>query len=91
MKIEIINAPCQSAGVDPELFFPDPTEYEKIEKAKSICNQCDAVTKNKCLSFAVDNGVQYGIFGGLTDKERNNLRRRKNRKYKQYVSVIGEY
>jgi WhiB family transcriptional regulator, redox-sensing transcriptional regulator len=91
MKIEIKNAPCQLKGVDPETFFPDPTEYEKIQEAKSICGQCDAITKNKCLSFALTNGVQYGIFGGLTEQERNNLRRRENRKYKQYVSVIGEY
>jgi WhiB family redox-sensing transcriptional regulator len=91
MKIEIINAPCQSAGVDPELFFPDPTEYEKIQRAKAVCDQCPEITKNKCLSFALDNGVQYGIFGGLTDHERALLRRRENRKYKQYVSVVGEY
>jgi hypothetical protein len=35
--------------------------------------------------------VQYGIFGGLTDHERQLLRRRESRKYRQYVSVIGEY
>jgi hypothetical protein len=35
--------------------------------------------------------VQYGIFGGLTDHERALLRRRENRKYRQYVSVVGEY
>jgi WhiB family transcriptional regulator, redox-sensing transcriptional regulator len=90
MKTEIKNAPCQQ-GVDPELFFPDPTEYEKIQEAKSVCGKCDAVTKNKCLTFAIENGVQYGIFGGLTDHERALLRRRENRKYRQYVSVIGEY
>jgi WhiB family transcriptional regulator, redox-sensing transcriptional regulator len=90
MKTEIRNAPCQK-GVDPELFFPDPTEYEKIQEAKSVCNKCDAVTKNKCLTFALENGVQYGIFGGLTDHERALLRRRENRKYRQYVSVVGEY
>ena len=90
MKIEIVNAPCQQ-GVDPELFFPDPTEYEKIHEAKSICGKCDSVTKNKCLTFALENGVQYGIFGGLTDHERALLRRRENRKYRQYVSVVGEY
>ena len=91
MKIEIINAPCQSAGIDHDLFFPDPTEHEKIREAKAICNQCDEVTKNKCLTFALENGVQYGIFGGLTDHERALLRRRANRKYRQYVSVVGEY
>ncbi|CAB4179355.1 Transcription factor WhiB [uncultured Caudovirales phage] len=90
MKIEITNAPCQQ-GVDPEIFFPDPTDVERIHQAKTLCGQCDPVTKNACLTFAITNSVQYGIFGGLTEQERNNLRRRENRKYKQYVSVIGEY
>jgi WhiB family redox-sensing transcriptional regulator len=91
MKTEIKNAPCQLEGVDPELFFPDPTETAKIQEAKSICGKCDSITKNKCLTFALENGVQYGIFGGLTHHERALLRRRENRKYRQYVSVVGEY
>jgi len=91
MKIEIINAPCQSASVNPELFFPDATDYEKAKEAKAVCSQCPEITKNKCLTFALKNNIQYGIFGGLTEQERNNLRRRENRKYKQYVSVVGEY
>lgn len=91
MKIEIVNAPCQSKGIDPELFFPDPTEREKIQEAKSICGKCPEITKNKCLTFALENGVQYGIFGGLTDHERALLRRREKKKYRQYVSVVGEY
>lgn len=91
MKIEIINAPCQSAGIDPEIFFPDPTETAKIQEAKSICAKCPEITKNKCLTFSLENSVQYGIFGGLTDHERSLLRRRENRKYRQYVSVVGEY
>ena len=89
-RFEITNAPCQN-GVDPEIFFPDPTETAKIHEAKSICGQCDPATKNECLTFALTNGVQYGIFGGLTEQERSNLRRREHRKYKQYVSVVGEY
>jgi WhiB family redox-sensing transcriptional regulator len=91
MKIEIINAPCQSADVNPELFFPDATDYEKVKEAKAICNKCDSITKNKCLTFSLENGVQYGIFGGLTEHERHLLRRRENKKYRQYVSVVGEY
>lgn len=35
-RFEITNAPCQN-GVDPEIFFPDPTETAKIHEAKSIC------------------------------------------------------
>ena len=73
----INDAPCQS--VDPETFFPDPTNVSLTREAKSLCKQCDAVTKNDCLTFAMTNKIHYGIWGGMTPDERKNLRRRENR------------
>jgi WhiB family transcriptional regulator, redox-sensing transcriptional regulator len=75
--IKIEKAPCQST--DPETFFTDPTETEKIALAKSFCDQCQPVNKNPCLSFALTNKVKYGIWGGLTPDERQNLLRKQNR------------
>jgi WhiB family redox-sensing transcriptional regulator len=73
----ITDAPCQS--VDPEIFFPDPTDVIKTREAKSLCNKCNPLSKNQCLSFAMANKIQYGIWGGLTQDERKNLRRRESR------------
>ena len=89
-RFEITGAPCQSE--DPETFFPDPTEIIKIHKAKSLCGSCDPQTKSKCLSFAMENNIAYGIWGGLTEDERKSIKRKGQRnKYKSYVSVVGEY
>ena len=92
VKNEIVNAPCQEKGVDPETFFPDPTDTAKIHLAKSICGKCDVVTKSACLSFAFTHSINYGVFGGLTEDERKSVKRKGQRnKYKSYVSVVGEY
>lgn len=74
----ITGAPCQS-GVDPETFFPDPTDTIRIKIAKDLCGTCPQTTKSKCLTFAIDNKINYGIWGGLTDNERRNMRRRLHR------------
>lgn len=73
----IDNTPCQT--VDPEIFFPDPTDVIGIEKAKTLCGNCDQENKTKCLSFALTNRVRYGVWGGLTSEERYKLVRQQNR------------
>lgn len=74
---EIIDAPCQS--VDPEIFFPDPTDRDRIIEAKSLCKQCQPKNKDRCLSFAIANRVAYGVWGGLTEGERDAIVRREKR------------
>ena len=75
---DIKGAPCQST--DPDTFFPDTTDYKMINLAKSFCKECDAITKSECLSFALDNGIHYGVWGGKTSEERKIIKRRVNRK-----------
>lgn len=61
---------------DPELFFPkgaDGPWLLVIEEAKAVCRRCPVV--DACLQFALDEGIPSGIFGGLTDTERQGLRR----------------
>jgi hypothetical protein len=73
----IDNAPCQT--VDPETFFPDPTDTAGITKAKTLCGSCSQEIKTKCLSFALTNKIYYGIWGGLTELERKSLIRKQYR------------
>ena len=79
---DIEKAPCQT--VDPEIFFPDPTDRAGTIKAKTLCGNCKQDIKTKCLSFALTNRVHYGIWGGLTSEERKSLIR------KQYRSGIND-
>lgn len=68
------QAVCQSSEynpVDPEIFFPDPDETDKITAAKSLCGQCPV--RRTCLDAALENGDTDGIRGGLTEEERKPL------------------
>lgn len=58
-------------GVDPELFFPDPsTDHasQQVEQAKAVCGTCRV--REPCLRWAADRQVRFGIWGGLTPTER---------------------
>jgi WhiB family redox-sensing transcriptional regulator len=55
--------------VDTNLFFSELKS--KVEKAKSICNSCPV--KSECLEFALKDGIEFGIFGGVTADERKEL------------------
>lgn len=69
------NAACRDE--DPELFFP-VTEMgpgaRQVTEAKSVCARCPV--RGDCLDYAVDNALDHGVFGGLTDRERRQLVRR---------------
>jgi WhiB family redox-sensing transcriptional regulator len=64
------------------LFFGEEGESE-LEKqsreshAKAICRTCPV--QEPCLEFAMDTNQKYGIWGGLSDKERASLKRRRAR------------
>lgn len=66
------------AETDPELFFTGgymstAQAEERINKAKSICGRC-TVTE-QCLQYALDNDINEGVWGGLTEAERKKLKR----------------
>ena len=61
---------------DPELFFPisgiGPGARQEAE-AKAVCARCPV--REQCLRYALDNGLDHGIFGGTTEPERRELTR----------------
>lgn len=58
----------------PEIsFFPAPDDLGAVSLAKSLCNTCPVV--DECLAFAIETRQPDGIWGGMTPKERNRLRR----------------
>ncbi|OLF12381.1 transcription factor WhiB [Actinophytocola xinjiangensis] len=69
------DAACRDE--DPELFFPvsemGPGARQTAE-AKAVCARCPV--RARCLDHAVDNGLDFGIFGGATERERRDLLRR---------------
>jgi WhiB family redox-sensing transcriptional regulator len=62
---------------DPDLFFPVGTTgpaIEQIENAKAVCHECEA--KQPCLEFALTTNQDSGIWGGTSEEERRQIRRR---------------
>lgn len=57
------------AQTDPEAFFPD--KGDSVVAAKRICEKCPITAE--CLAFALANREQYGVFGGLSTRERDRL------------------
>jgi WhiB family redox-sensing transcriptional regulator len=58
-------------GVDPELFFPE--RGSSTREAKEVCRGC--VVREDCLEFAIANGEKFGIWGGMSERERRRVRR----------------
>jgi WhiB family transcriptional regulator, redox-sensing transcriptional regulator len=60
------------AQTDPEAFFPE--KGGSTREAKKICVQCPV--RAECLEYALSNDERFGIWGGLSERERRRLRRR---------------
>lgn len=69
------RALCAADGPNDDLWFPHEDSRATVELAKSLCRQCPV--RNACLQDALDQGPScYGIWGGLTERQRASLRRR---------------
>lgn len=70
------RAACRDA--DPETFFPERGDFAAARDAKAICAGCDVAPD--CLEFALANDLWYGVWGGVSDRERRRIRRRERRR-----------
>ena len=57
------------AQVEPDLFYPDRSADTR--EAKKVCGQCEVRTQ--CLAYALANGETEGVWGGLSERERQGL------------------
>jgi len=60
--------------VAPDLFFADGTNLVDTKLAKAVCKDCHVI--DQCLEYALQNRMEFGVWGGLTDKERKALLRK---------------
>lgn len=60
------------AQTDPEAFFPE--KGGSTRDAKKICASCEV--RIHCLEYALENDERFGIWGGLSERERRKLRKR---------------
>ncbi len=60
------------AQTDPEAFFPE--KGGSTREAKKVCQSCDV--RSECLDYALANDERFGIWGGLSERERRRLKKR---------------
>jgi WhiB family redox-sensing transcriptional regulator len=58
------------AETDPEAFFPE--KGGSTREAKRVCAGCPV--RLQCLEYALGNDERFGIWGGLSERERRRLR-----------------
>ena len=54
-----------------DIFFP--ARGAPTAPAKAICASCPV--REECLDYAITNGEKFGIWGGLSERERRRIRR----------------
>lgn len=59
------------AQTDPEAFFPE--KGGSTREAKRICKAC--AVRDECLEYALEHDERFGIWGGLSDRERRRLKK----------------
>ena len=68
-RVWMLEARCLDA--DPEAFFPE--KGGSTREAKRICAICPV--QRDCLAYALDNDERFGIWGGMSERERRRLKR----------------
>ncbi|MCH9732162.1 MAG: WhiB family transcriptional regulator [Actinomycetia bacterium] len=56
---------------DPEAFFPE--KGGSTREAKRICMGCEV--RDECLDYALAHDERFGIWGGLSERERRRIKR----------------
>lgn len=59
-------------GADSDLFFPN--QGASTRKAKAMCAACPVAVE--CLDYAIESGVRFGVWGGLTERHIRAARQR---------------
>ncbi len=79
-----VEAPWMREGLcrtgDPERFFPHPRgEADRRREARTVCLACPV--REACRDHALKHNEGYGIWGGLTETERNRINRGESVRY----------
>jgi WhiB family redox-sensing transcriptional regulator len=71
---------ARCTGEDPDLFFPVGTSepaLAQVERAKLVCRACPV--RPDCLEWSLETCQDAGVWGGLDEEERREIRRARRR------------
>lgn len=60
-------------GVDTARFFPN--DVPGVIQAQEICAECPC--QIDCLRYALDHNIEHGIWGGVSERQRRLMRRKR--------------
>lgn len=63
------DAACR--GMNPDVFFPQ--RGESTAEARAVCARCPVILR--CRHYALANYEKYGIWGGMSERERRRIRK----------------
>ena len=70
--VEVLaGVPVTDCTAEPEDFFPE--KGGSTREAKKVCRACEVRTE--CLEYALQHDERFGIWGGLSERERRKLKR----------------
>ena len=82
------HAACARPDIDWQLFFPEDRiggfgpgsgltviDQERMRQAKKVCQRCPV--REECLNYALELGIEYGIWGGMSTAQRRKEKRRR--------------
>jgi WhiB family transcriptional regulator, redox-sensing transcriptional regulator len=79
-----VVAACR--GMDPDELF---VQGAAQNRAKTVCSGCPVRTE--CLAEALDNQIEWGVWGGMTERERRALlRRRPNASWRSVLETARD-
>lgn len=66
---------CANAG-NPDGMFPPERDRAGLKAAKALCHACPVTAQ--CLEHALTYPEPFGVWGGLSERERDTVLRRRN-------------
>jgi len=69
------EAEAKCRGANPGMFFPE--RGASTRAAKQVCSDCKV--RAQCLESALEYNEKFGIWGGLSERERRRVRRERVR------------
>jgi hypothetical protein len=78
---------CCGPGVNPDNWFQRPGTVTTMN-AKSICMQCPLYMQ--CQEWALEEGIPYGVFGGLDERDREYIWNKADGRPKHFEKLIDQ-
>jgi len=77
-------AACGTGKISPDALF---VEGAAQREARSVCLGCPV--RLECLADALDNRMDFGVWGGMTERERRALLRRRPDVRSWWSELVG--